>query len=182
MPRAANGNNAWKSCVTTIDLLSAIIRAFYFGRRGNTVITPDILCGRWSTLRKELDPNGGRAVMGTRGDSNDSANTALTPIAEYYGVMIGQDRRTDALAGPTAMFRAYSAERRDRAPLIETEDFRDEAARRFWDDFSPPHFGFKKGPNDTTPTLGIRNILSRRRRALPRLSCQLHFQFQSRAL
>jgi beta-galactosidase len=47
------------------------------------------------------------------------------------------------------MFRAYSVERRDKAPFIETEDFRDEAARRFWDDFSPPHFGFKKGPNDT---------------------------------
>ena len=46
------------------------------------------------------------------------------------------------------MFRAYSAERRDRAPLIETEDFRDEGARRFWDDYSPPYFGFKKGPND----------------------------------
>jgi beta-galactosidase len=40
-------------------------------------------------------------------------------------------------------------ERRDRAPLVETEYFRDEGARRFWDDFSPPHFGFKKGPNDT---------------------------------
>jgi len=47
------------------------------------------------------------------------------------------------------MFRAYSIERRDRAPFVETEDFRDESARRFWDDFSPPHFGFKKGPNDT---------------------------------
>jgi beta-galactosidase len=47
------------------------------------------------------------------------------------------------------MFRAYSAQRRDKAPLIETEDFRDEGARRFWDDFSPPYFGFKKGPNDT---------------------------------
>ncbi len=47
------------------------------------------------------------------------------------------------------MFRGYSAQRRDKAPLIETEDFRDEGARRFWDDFSPPYFGFKKGPNDT---------------------------------
>jgi beta-galactosidase len=63
--------------------------------------------------------------------------------------MIGQDPKTDALKTPTAMFRAYSAERRDRAPLIETEDFRDEGARRFWDDYSPPYFGFKKGPNDT---------------------------------
>ena len=50
---------------------------------------------------------------------------------------------------PSAMFRAYSIERRDRAPLIETEDFRDESARRFWDDFSPPYFGFKPGPEDT---------------------------------
>ena len=95
-------------------------------------------------LRKQYDPNGGRAV-GCR-TLNDPA---ATPIAEYFGVMIGQDPRTDALKSPTELFRAYSAERRDRAPFIETEDFRDEAARRFWDDFSPPHFGFQKGPEDT---------------------------------
>ena len=95
-------------------------------------------------LRKQWDPNGGRA-MGCRTLNEPAA----TPVAEYFGVMIGQDRRTDELTNPTEMFRAYSAERRDRAPFIETEDFRDEAARRFWDDFSPPHFGFKKGPSDT---------------------------------
>jgi len=118
-----------------------------FWEAGNTVVTADHM-RQMVALRKELDPNGGR-VMGTRGDANTAANTALTPIAEYYGVMIGQDRRTDALTNRTELFRAYSAERRDKAPLIETEDFRDEAARRFWDDFSPPHFGFKKGPDDT---------------------------------
>jgi beta-galactosidase len=95
-------------------------------------------------LKDELDPHGMR-VIGCR----TLNETATTPIAEYFGVMIGQDPRTDELKGPTDMFRAYSAERRDRAPLIETEDFRDEAARRFWDDYSPPHFGFKKGPKDT---------------------------------
>jgi beta-galactosidase len=99
-------------------------------------------------LRKKWDPNGGR-VMGARGNADSATNTATTPIAEYYGVMIGQAPQTDQLQGPTAMFRAYSAQRRDRAPLIETEDFREEAARRFWDDYSPPYFGFKKGPNDT---------------------------------
>jgi len=31
------------------------------------------------------------------------------------------------------MFRGASADRRDRAPLVEAEDFRDECARRFWD-------------------------------------------------
>lgn len=87
--------------------------------------------------------------MGTRDNDAAAANTVLTPIAEYYGVMIGQDRRTDLLKNPRDIFRGYSIERRDRAPLIETEDFRDEGARRFWDDFSPPYFGFKKGPNDT---------------------------------
>ena len=46
--------------------------------------------------------------------------------------MIGRDERTDALKTPTDLFRAFSSERRDKAPFIETEDFRDEAARRFW--------------------------------------------------
>ena len=114
-----------------------------FWEAGNNSITPEHL-QQMVDLRKQWDPNGGR-VMGCR-TLNDAK---ATPIAEYFGVMIGQDRRTDALMNPTEMFRAYSAERRDRAPFIETEDFRDEAARRFWDDFSPPHFGFKKGPNDT---------------------------------
>ena len=114
-----------------------------FWEAGNNSVSPAHL-QQMVDLRKEWDPHGGR-VMGCR-TLNDSGST---PIAEYFGVMIGQDKRTDALTNQTELFRAYSAERRDRAPFIETEDFRDEAARRFWDDFSPPHFGFKKGPNDT---------------------------------
>jgi beta-galactosidase len=113
-----------------------------FWEAGNNSITPEHL-QQMVDLRKQWDPNGGR-VMGCR-TLNDSGTT---PIAEYFGVMIGQDRRTDELTNRAEMFRAYSAERRDRAPFIETEDFRDEAARRFWDDYSPPHFGFKPGPND----------------------------------
>jgi beta-galactosidase len=80
-------------------------------------------------IRKELDPNGGR-VMGCRSLREPGAIAA----SEWLGTMLGQP---------------YSAPMRDQAPLIETEDFRDEGARRFWDDFSPPYFGFKKGPNDT---------------------------------
>ena len=114
-----------------------------FWEAGNNSISAEHL-RQMVALRKEFDPHGGRA-MGCR-TLNEAA---ATPIAEYFGVMVGQDRRTDALKDRSAMFRAYSAERRDRAPIIETEDFRDEAARRFWDDFSPPQFGFKKGPNDT---------------------------------
>jgi beta-galactosidase len=118
-----------------------------FWEAGNTVITPEHMTAMVA-LKKQWDPEGGR-VIGSRGNGDDAANAANNQIAEYYGVMIGQDAKTDALKGPTDMFRAYSAERRDRAPLIETEDFRDEGARRFWDNFSPPYFGFKKGPHDT---------------------------------
>ena len=118
-----------------------------FWEAGNTVVTVEHL-QQMVALRKQWDPDGGR-VMGARGNDNVELNTATTPIAEFYGVMIGQDPRTDQLNTPTAMFRGYSAQRRDRAPLIETEDFREEGARRFWDDYSPPYFGFKKGPNDT---------------------------------
>ncbi|HEY4788845.1 MAG TPA: DUF4982 domain-containing protein [Bacteroidales bacterium] len=95
-------------------------------------------------IKKEWDPNGMRA-MGCR-TLND---TSATKYAEYFGIMIGQDKRTDELKGYTDMFRAYSALRRDKAPLIESEDYREEAARRFWDPYSPPHFGFHKKPNDT---------------------------------
>ena len=118
-----------------------------FWEAGNTVINVEHM-QQMLALRKQWDPDGGR-VIGARGNDNVAANTAITPLAEFFGIMIGQDPRTDALEGPTAMFRGYSAERRDRAPLIETEDYREEGARRFWDDDSPPYFGFKKGPNDT---------------------------------
>jgi len=107
----------------------------------NNITTPHLQ--QMLELQKQYDPNGGR-VVGCRTLNEPSA----TPIAGYFGVMIGQDPRTDGLKGYTNLFRAYSAERRDRAPLIETEDFRDEAARRFWDDYSPPYFGFKPGQND----------------------------------
>jgi beta-galactosidase len=118
-----------------------------FWEAGNTVVTVDHM-KQMVDLRKQYDPSGGR-VMGARGNGDNAANTATTPIAEYYGVMIGQDPQVDKLEGPTAMFRAYSAERRDRAPIIEAEDYRDEGARRFWDPFSPPYYNPKKGPNDT---------------------------------
>jgi beta-galactosidase len=110
---------------------------------GNNGITADHM-QQMVALRKQWDPNGGR-FMGCR-TLNDPATTT---IAEYFGVMIAQDRQTESLSNPTNMFRAFSYQRRDLAPFIETEDFRDEAARRFWDDYSPPHFGFKPGPNDT---------------------------------
>ena len=117
-----------------------------FWESGNTILTAEQM-GTMVALRRQWDPNGGR-LMGYRDNDDLAANAALTPISEYYEVMIGEAPQTGQLSAPDAMFRGYSAERRDRAPIIEAEDFRDEGARRFWDDDSPPFFGFKKGAAD----------------------------------
>ena len=122
-----------------------------FWEAGNTIVTPEQML-QMVALRKELDPHGGR-VMGTRDNDLRDANKALTPMSEYYGVMIGQAPQTDNISGDD-IFRGYSISRRDKAPLIETEDFRDEAGRNVWDDYSPPHFGFKP----TTGMIGGRPV------------------------
>ena len=111
-----------------------------FWEAGNTIVMPEEMA-QMVALRKQWDPSGGR-VMGTRDNDLADANKALTPYCEYYGVMIGQAPQTDRIAGDD-IYRGYSIARRDRAPLIETEDFRDEAPRGIWDDTSPPSFGFK---------------------------------------
>ena len=111
-----------------------------FWEAGNTIVTPEQMT-QMVAMRKEIDPHGGR-VMGTRDNDLAQENKALTPMSEFYGVMIGQAPQTDKLTGDD-IFRGYSIARRDKAPLIETEDFRDEAGRNVWDDYSPPHFGFK---------------------------------------
>jgi beta-galactosidase len=116
-----------------------------FWEAGNTSVTVDQM-RQIVALRKELDPFGGRAA-GCRDGALDSP--ALTGVQEYFGVMMPQDPRLDRLASPATIFRGFSQDRRDRAPIVEAEDFRQEAARRFWDNYSPPFFGFKKGQNDT---------------------------------
>jgi len=99
-----------------------------FYEAGNSGIVADQM-KQMVDLRKEYDPHGGR-VVGCRSLRDAGAVAA----AEYFGVMLG---------GP------YTDQDRDQAPMIETEDFRDEGPRGIWDDFSPPHFGFKKGPDDS---------------------------------
>jgi beta-galactosidase len=111
-----------------------------FWEAGNTIVKPEQMV-QMVALRKQLDPHGGR-VMGTRDNDLPAENKALTPVSEYYGVMIGQAPQTDAIKGDD-IFRGYAIARRDTAPLIETEDFRDEAGRNIWDDYTPPYFGFK---------------------------------------
>ena len=125
--KAASGSSAWRSCATPSST-SATTPASSSGRRA-TPESPAPQMQQMVALRKECDPHGGR-VMGCRSLTEPGA----VAVTEWFGTMLG---------GP------YNAQMRDQAPLIETEDFRDEGARRFWDDYSPPYFGFKKGPNDT---------------------------------
>ena len=67
--------------------------SIFFWEAGNTVVTPEQM-EQMVAMRKQWDPHGGR-VAGTRDNDNVDANKALTPICEYYGVMIGQAPQTD---------------------------------------------------------------------------------------
>jgi beta-galactosidase len=112
-----------------------------FWEAGNNGITAAHM-QEMQNLKKQFDPNGGRAI-GCRSLSDATA----APFAEYFGTIVAYDPTFNPANG--AYFRGYSDAYRDQAPIIEAEDERDEAARRFWDTFSPPHFGFTPGPNDT---------------------------------
>jgi len=110
-----------------------------FWEAGGTIVKPEQM-EEFVAMRKELDPHGGR-VVGCRDNDLPEPNQALTPVSEYFGVMIAQVPRVETVRGDE-LYRGYSVTRRDKAPLIETEDFRDEAGRNVWDSYSPPHFGF----------------------------------------
>jgi beta-galactosidase len=112
-----------------------------FWEAGNNGITAAHM-QEMQSLKKQFDPNGGRAI-GCR----SLADATAAPFAEYFGTIVAYDPTFNPANG--AYFRGYSDAYRDQAPVIEAEDERDEAARRFWDALSPPHFGFTPGPNDT---------------------------------
>jgi beta-galactosidase len=83
------------------------------------------------TLRNTWDPNGGRGV----GDRS-LADTGGIPYSDWFGTMLGSSGYQDAY--------------RDKGPMLEEEDYRDEALRGIWDDYSPPHVGgFIPGATDT---------------------------------
>jgi beta-galactosidase len=105
-----------------------------FWEAGNNWITAAHMA-QMTALRKQYDPNGGRA-MGCRAISDSSAygGTAAVDAAEYVGTMLN---------------RHYSVYARDRVPIIECEFTRDEAPRRVWDNFSPPDFRYVVGPDVT---------------------------------
>jgi beta-galactosidase len=94
-----------------------------------------------STLKKTWDPNGGRG----NGDRS-MVDATGAPYADWFGTLVAYDAAN--LTG--GYFRGYSDAYRDQGPIIEEEDYRDEALRGIWDQYSPPHVGgFIPGPLDT---------------------------------
>ncbi len=94
-----------------------------------------------ATLRDTWDKYGGRG----NGD-RDMEDTSGQASADWFGTMIAYD--TGNLG--SGYFRGYSDSYRDKGPILEEEDFRDESLRGIWDQYSPPHVGgFIPGAMDT---------------------------------
>ena len=95
-----------------------------------------------AALRDTWDKNGGRGV----GD-RDMADATGASSADWFGTMIAYEPPNSDGSG---YFRGYSDAYRDKGPILEEEDFRDEVLRGIWDTYSPPHVGgFIPGSLDT---------------------------------
>ena len=132
------------------DLLPQQPQYFRSGRRAIPSLLPS-RCGRWSPCGKSAIRTAGGS-WARRGNSDTAANAALTPVSEYYGVMIGQDRRTDRVTGPNDIFRGYSIARRDRARCLRRKIF---ATRRPAATGTIPRrlpSASRKAPRTPTPT------------------------------
>jgi len=81
------------------------------------------------------------AALGDRGHGRRRGAHTPNDSAPWWPT----DRETSS-----GYFRATQTRYRDQGPIIEEKDFRDEAMRGIWDDYTPPHLGgFKPGPLDT---------------------------------
>jgi beta-galactosidase len=102
----------------------------FFYEAGNAAVSAAQMASL-ATLRDTWDPNGGRGV----GDRTMS-DTGGIVSSDWFGTMLGNSGYQDAY--------------RDKGPELEEEDYRDEAMRGIWDDYSPPHVGgFIPGATDT---------------------------------
>ncbi|WP_010243506.1 DUF4982 domain-containing protein [Acetivibrio cellulolyticus] len=95
-------------------------------------------------IKKQWDPSGWRGI-GVRNLTDQDG----IQYSDWFGTMVGFDPAHPNYTSNTDTHRGYALPYRDKGPIIECEDFRDEALRGIWDKYSPPHYGFKKGANDT---------------------------------
>ena len=112
----------------------------FFYEAGNSPVSGSQM-DALATLKNTWDKYGGRG----NGD-RDMEDTSGQTSADWFGTMIAYD--TGNLG--SGYFRGYSSAYRDKGPILEEEDFRDEALRGIWDQYSPPHVGgFIPGSMDT---------------------------------
>jgi beta-galactosidase len=94
-----------------------------------------------AALRDTWDKNSARGV----GDRSMADATGMAS-ADWFGTLVAYDAGNLG----SGYFRGYSDAYRDKGPILEEEDFRDEALRGIWDQYSPPHVGgFIPGALDT---------------------------------
>ncbi|MCD8380790.1 MAG: hypothetical protein LUC95_10875, partial [Lachnospiraceae bacterium] len=111
-----------------VELMRDVIIAFrnhpsiLFWEAGNNRINASHM-REMTLLKRKLDPDGGR-FMGCR-TLNTEEDVAES---EYVGTMLNRHAA-----------RAWA----EHGPLTETEYSREEAARRIWDDFTPPDYDFR---------------------------------------
>jgi beta-galactosidase len=130
-----------------------------FWEAGNTGVSA-VQMQQMVGLRKQYDPHGDR-VMGSR-SINDPGAIAAT---EYFGTMLG---------------RPINDKERDQAPMIETEDFRDEAGVRLQAEGRTGHSRSRRRPGHLS--LERRDLCRRRRGQLYQIRAQPHRQPRPRAL
>lgn len=96
-----------------------------FWEAGNNAITAEHQA-EMTALKTKLDPNGGR-FCGCRTLTSEEQVGA----AEYVGTMLNRHAST-AKTSMTTLDKFM--------PIVETEYYREESARRVWDDYSPPDY------------------------------------------
>ena len=120
--------------------------SIFFWEAGNTGINAAQMKDM-ADVQAQWDPKekGGRG-LGDR-DMDDAGGA---PYVQWFGTMMAYFPTGGLSIDPAGSYlRGYSPAYRDQGPILEEEDFRDEAVRGIWDDDSPPSFGFKPGPTDT---------------------------------
>ncbi len=122
---AENSGRRWDQ---RVELMRDVIIAFrnhpsiLFWEAGNNRINASHM-REMTFLKRKLDPGGGR-FMGCR-TLNTQEDVAES---EYVGTMLNRHAA-----------RAWA----EHGPVTETEYSREEAARRIWDDFTPPDYDFR---------------------------------------
>lgn len=141
--KEADANNRqWSQRVETMRATMIRFRnspSVIFWESGNNAITAQHQ-QEMTNLKAKIDPNGGR-FSGCRTIKTEEQITST----EYVGTMLNRHAGT-----------AYESMKAVNkfVPIVETEYYRQESARRVWDDFSPPDYDLDNNYKSDAATQG----------------------------